>query len=124
MFSTRRWMGCFTRWARKRSESEKIPQRRLPHCLRKSSARSSVTQFGLYSFGRTFVMQKWKSRRRSMALQIDVSRTDGTVIVECDGRIVFGEEADELRRVVLGLLNESSQIILNLSRIAYVDSSG
>jgi anti-sigma B factor antagonist len=59
-----------------------------------------------------------------MPLQIDVSRIDGTVVVQCDGRIVFGEEADELRRVVLGLLNESSQIILNLAKVAYVDSSG
>ena len=59
-----------------------------------------------------------------MALKLDVSKIDGAMLVQCHGRIVFGEEADELRRVVLGLLNESSRIILNLAQVAYVDSSG
>jgi anti-sigma B factor antagonist len=31
---------------------------------------------------------------------------------------------DELRRVVLGLLNETQRIVLNLSWIGYIDSSG
>jgi len=37
---------------------------------------------------------------------------------------VFGAEADELRRVVLGLLNESKRIVLSLASVAYLDSSG
>lgn len=59
-----------------------------------------------------------------MALTLDISRTDGIVVVQCSGRIVFGEEADELRRVVLGLFKESQRIILNLASVAYIDSSG
>jgi hypothetical protein len=50
-----------------------------------------------------------------MALILDVSRTDDIAVVRCRGRIVFGEEADELRRVVLGLLNETKRIVLNLA---------
>lgn len=57
-------------------------------------------------------------------LNLDISRTNGIVVVRCHGRIVFGKEADELRRVVLGLLNESRQIVLNLDRTPYIDSSG
>jgi anti-anti-sigma factor len=59
-----------------------------------------------------------------MALNLDVSRTKDIAVVRCRGRIVFGEEADELRRVVLGLLNETQRIILNLAWIEHVDSSG
>jgi anti-sigma B factor antagonist len=59
-----------------------------------------------------------------MALKLDVSRTDDVAVVRCSGRIVFGEEADELRRVVLGLLNETQRIVLNLIWIEYIDSSG
>ena len=59
-----------------------------------------------------------------MALELNISRTDDIVVVQCRGRIVFGEEADELRRVVLGLLNESNRIVLNLAWTAYLDSSG
>lgn len=37
---------------------------------------------------------------------------------------MFGEEADELRRVVLGLLNESKRIVVSLASVANLDSSG
>jgi anti-sigma B factor antagonist len=45
-------------------------------------------------------------------------------IARCRGRIVFGEEADELRRVVLSLLTETQRIVLNLAWIVHIDSSG
>ena len=59
-----------------------------------------------------------------MALKLEVFRTNGIAAIRCRGRIVFGEEADELRRVVLGLLNETQQIVLDLAWIEYIDSSG
>ena len=59
-----------------------------------------------------------------MALILDVSRTEDIAVVRCRGRIVFGEEADELRRVVLGLLNETKRIVLNLAWMGQIDSSG
>jgi anti-sigma B factor antagonist len=59
-----------------------------------------------------------------MALNLDVSRTEDIAVVRCRGRIVFGEDADELRRVVLGLLNETQRIVLNLAWIEHIDSSG
>jgi hypothetical protein len=36
-----------------------------------------------------------------MALNLDVSKSGSVAVIHCRGRIVFGEEADELRRVVL-----------------------
>ena len=59
-----------------------------------------------------------------MTVKLDVSRTEDIAIVQCRGRIVFGEEADELRRVVLALLKETRQIVLNLAWIDHIDSSG
>ncbi|HEX4920078.1 MAG TPA: STAS domain-containing protein [Candidatus Bathyarchaeia archaeon] len=59
-----------------------------------------------------------------MALNLDVSRIEDIAVVRCRGRIVFGEEADELRRVVLSLLNETKRIVLNLAWIGHMDSSG
>jgi anti-sigma B factor antagonist len=59
-----------------------------------------------------------------MALNLDVSRTGEIAVVWCRGRVVFGEEADELRRVVLGLLHETRRIVLNLAWIEHIDSSG
>ena len=40
------------------------------------------------------------------------------------GRIIFGEEADELKRVILDLLNETHRIVLNLLWIEHIDSTG
>jgi anti-sigma B factor antagonist len=59
-----------------------------------------------------------------VALTLDISRTEDIAVVRCRGRIVFGEEADELRRIVLGLLNESQRIVLDFAWIEYVDSTG
>ncbi|HXY48346.1 MAG TPA: STAS domain-containing protein [Terriglobales bacterium] len=59
-----------------------------------------------------------------MALKLDLSRTKDIVVIRGRGRIVFGEEADELRRVILGLLNETHRIVVNLAGIESIDSSG
>jgi len=59
-----------------------------------------------------------------MALNLEASKTKGIAVVRCRGRIVFGEEADELRRVILGLLNETNRIVLDFAWIDFIDSSG
>lgn len=59
-----------------------------------------------------------------MALILDVSRAADIAVVRCRGRIVFGEEADELRRVILDLLKTTQRIVLNFAWIEYIDSSG
>jgi len=59
-----------------------------------------------------------------MVLQLDVSKTNEIAVVRCRGRIIFGEEADELKRVILGLLNETHRIVLNLVWIEHIDSTG
>jgi anti-anti-sigma factor len=59
-----------------------------------------------------------------MALDLDVSRTKDIAVVRCRGRIVFGREADELRRVILGLLNEFQRIVLSFAWVEYIDSNG
>ena len=45
-------------------------------------------------------------------------------IVDCDGRIVFGEESALLRDTLKKLIGENSQIVLNLGGITYIDSGG
>jgi anti-sigma B factor antagonist len=59
-----------------------------------------------------------------MALNLDVSRREGIAVVRGRGRIVFGEDAGELRRVILSLLNETQLIVLNFVWIEHIDSSG
>jgi len=49
---------------------------------------------------------------------------DGILIVDCAGRIVFGEESAILRDTVRKLISQNSRLVLNLSGISYIDSGG
>ncbi len=60
-----------------------------------------------------------------MQLKINVRRlSDGITVLDCAGRIVFGEETAELRDSVKGLISKGSRIVLNLAEISYIDSGG
>lgn len=60
-----------------------------------------------------------------MQLKVDVrTLTDGIVVVDCAGRIVFGEETSELRDRVRSLIASGSRIVLNLGEVTYIDSGG
>jgi anti-sigma B factor antagonist len=57
-------------------------------------------------------------------LKISTRRVKGILVVDCAGRIVFGEESAELRDTVKKLLTETKQIVLNLGGVNYIDSGG
>ena len=59
-----------------------------------------------------------------MTLKMDTHVTEGITVVSCQGRIVFGEEATELRETLKRLLETTRQIVLNLSGVTYIDSGG
>ncbi len=59
-----------------------------------------------------------------MTLKMSTRLLDGIVVLDCSGRIVFGDETTALRDTVKGLLNETKQIVLNLGGVTYIDSGG
>jgi anti-sigma B factor antagonist len=59
-----------------------------------------------------------------MALKISTHEAGGVTVVSCSGRIVFGEEAADLRDVVKSVLQRSKQIVIDLSGVSYIDSGG
>jgi anti-sigma B factor antagonist len=59
-----------------------------------------------------------------MNLKMDTHVTEGITVVNCQGRIVFGDEATELRESLKRLLANTRQIVLNLSGVTYIDSGG
>jgi len=46
------------------------------------------------------------------------------MIVDCSGRLVFGEESASLRETVKKVLAQSPKIVLNLHEVSYIDSGG
>jgi anti-sigma B factor antagonist len=59
-----------------------------------------------------------------MQLKLSTRVVKGVTIVDCNGRIVFGEESALLRDTLKKLINENSQIVLNLGGVTYIDSGG
>ena len=59
-----------------------------------------------------------------MALDIKVRTQPNVTVVECVGRLVFGEEATALRNTVKPLLSNSPNLVLNLAGVRDVDSTG
>ena len=59
-----------------------------------------------------------------MKLTLATRMKDGILLVDCSGRIVFGEESSLLRSTVKTALSENNRIVLNLGEVNYIDSGG
>lgn len=59
-----------------------------------------------------------------MNLKIEKRQVDGVNVVMCEGRIMFGDEANALRDFLKQALTESPRMVLNLSGVTYIDSGG
>src|SRR6266478_4305237 len=59
-----------------------------------------------------------------MQLRLSTRIVDGIAVLDCAGRIVFGDESSLLRDVAKRLINENKRIVLNLSGVSYIDSGG
>jgi len=59
-----------------------------------------------------------------MQLKISERNVDGVCIVDCSGRIVFGDESILLRDKVKQVLSAHKGVLLNLAEISYIDSGG
>jgi anti-sigma B factor antagonist len=59
-----------------------------------------------------------------MQLKVATRTKDGILLVDCSGRIVFGEESSLLRETVKQAVTESNRIVLNLGEVNYIDSGG
>src|ERR1700679_478026 len=59
-----------------------------------------------------------------MQLKLSTQTKDGILVVDCSGRIVFGEESSLLRETVKKAVSENNRIVLNLGEVNYIDSGG
>jgi anti-sigma B factor antagonist len=59
-----------------------------------------------------------------MQLKMTSKNVEGVLVVECSGRIVFGEESSLLRERVKDAIPDNKRIVLNLGEVNYIDSGG
>jgi anti-sigma B factor antagonist len=59
-----------------------------------------------------------------MQLRMSTRTIDGIMVVDCSGRVVFGEESASLRDTVKKLLGDTPKIVLNMREVNFIDSGG
>ena len=60
-----------------------------------------------------------------MQLKLNRRTVDGILVINCNGRIVFGDESSLLREEVRTAIHDGGKrIVLNLSDVSYIDSGG
>ena len=59
-----------------------------------------------------------------MKLSLETRNCGSVVVVHCQGRIVYRDEATELSRVVGEILDQSGRVVLDLSGVSAIDSAG
>jgi anti-sigma B factor antagonist len=59
-----------------------------------------------------------------MMLRMNKRMVNDVAVLDCSGRIVFGDESSALRDTVKKLLAENRQVVLNLGQVNYIDSGG
>jgi anti-sigma B factor antagonist len=59
-----------------------------------------------------------------MQFKMSTRTLDGVMVVDCGGRLVFGEESASLRDTIKKLLAQSPKVVLNLHDVTNIDSGG
>src|ERR1700685_1053668 len=59
-----------------------------------------------------------------MQLRMSTRSLEGVLVVDCSGRLVFGEESASLRDMVKKLIAQQPEIVMNLREVNYIDSGG
>jgi anti-sigma B factor antagonist len=59
-----------------------------------------------------------------MQLRMSTRTIDDVLVLDCSGRVVFGEESASLRDTVKKLLAGSPNLVLNMREVSYLDSGG
>lgn len=75
--------------------------------------------------GRYSVVEFWILGGNAMQLKLSTRTAETVTVLECSGRLVFGDETAALREQVKDLIAAGKkQIALNLGGISYIDSGG
>jgi anti-sigma B factor antagonist len=72
----------------------------------------------------TLIQRRFETKETPLQLKLSNRNEDGVLVVDCVGRIVFGDESGYLRDTVKQLIPDNKRIVLNLGEINYIDSGG
>jgi anti-anti-sigma factor len=64
------------------------------------------------------------AKEPKLNLSLELRNGGDVIIVHCEGRIVYGDAAADLSRVVRGVLQFASSVIVDLSGVSSIDGAG
>src|SRR5579859_7924932 len=64
------------------------------------------------------------NKESKLKLSVEARNQGDVIIVHCQGRIVYRDEAAALSRVVEEIMHDSSKLLLDLSGVSSMDSAG
>jgi len=73
-------------------------------------------------FGNVPVLSRKEESK--VKLSLETRRLGDVIIVHCEGRIVYRDEATELSRVVAEALQFANEVVLDLEGVERIDSAG
>ena len=96
------------------------------------NVRLYVSQSGLFAHSTlpetspqgTLIQRRFEIKETPLQLKLSNRNEDGVLVVDCVGRIVFGDESGYLRDTVKQLIADHKSIVLNLGGVNYIDSGG
>jgi len=59
-----------------------------------------------------------------LKLSLETRNRGDVIVVHCEGRIVYRDEAAALSRLVGGILQHTSKLVLDLTGVSSIDSAG
>jgi anti-sigma B factor antagonist len=57
-------------------------------------------------------------------MKLEARDVGNVTVVRCKGRLIYGDEADNLRATVKNFLKHNPRILLNLAEVPHLDSGG
>jgi anti-anti-sigma factor len=65
-----------------------------------------------------------QNKESTLKLSLEIRNRGDVMIVHCQGRIVYRDEAAALSRMVGGILEDGGKVVLDLSGVSSIDSAG
>jgi anti-sigma B factor antagonist len=63
-------------------------------------------------------------KESKLKLSLEVRNCSDVIVIHCQGRIVYGDEASALSKMVGEFLQDGSKVVLDLSGVQSIDSAG
>ena len=70
------------------------------------------------------VQGRQRADESNVKLSLEMRASGEVIVLHCEGRIVYGEEAAALSRVVAEALRRAQEVVLDLEGVESIDSAG